>query len=59
MISNTCERCSRSFGILAMMFSEIFRSETLHEIISLLCSTIRGKYTIESIGGDIYLATAV
>jgi hypothetical protein len=46
------ERCSRSFGILAAVtnckivitFSEIFRSETLREIISLLCSTIRGKY---------------
>lgn len=44
------ERCSRSFGILAAVtnckvivtFSEIFRSETLREIISLLCSTIRG-----------------
>lgn len=47
------ERCSRSFGILAavtnckivLTFSEIFRSETLREIISLLCSTIRGKKT--------------
>jgi hypothetical protein len=44
-------RCSRSFGILAAVtnckivvtFSEIFRSETLREIISLLCSTIRGE----------------
>ncbi|CAK9189218.1 unnamed protein product [Sphagnum troendelagicum] len=43
-------RCSRSFGIIAAVtnckiivsFSEIFRSETLREIISLLCSTIRG-----------------
>ncbi|CAF3339696.1 unnamed protein product [Rotaria socialis] len=48
------ERCNRSFGILAGVtnckilntFSEIFRSETLREIISLLCSTIRGEYTI-------------
>ena len=46
------QRCSRSFGILAAVtnckvvvtFSEIFRSETLREIISLLCSTIRGEY---------------
>ena len=45
------QRCSRSFGILAAVtnckvvvtFSEIFRSETLREIISLLCSTIRGE----------------
>jgi hypothetical protein len=45
------ERCSRSFGFLAAVtnckivvtFSEIFRSETLREIISLLCSTIRGE----------------
>ncbi len=45
------ERCSRSFGILAAVtnckivvtYSEIFRSETLREIISLLCSTIRGE----------------
>jgi hypothetical protein len=45
------ERCNRSFGILAAVtnckiiitYSEIFRSETLREIISLLCSTIRGK----------------
>ncbi len=45
------EKCSRSFGILAVVtnckiivaFSEIFRSETLREIISLLCSTIRGE----------------
>ncbi|CAF4718727.1 unnamed protein product, partial [Rotaria magnacalcarata] len=43
------KRCSRSFGVLAgvtnckivITFSEIFRSETLREIISLLCSTIR------------------
>ncbi|CAF4783514.1 unnamed protein product, partial [Rotaria sp. Silwood1] len=43
------ERCSRSFGILAVVtnckiivsYAEIFRSETLREIISLLCSTIR------------------
>ncbi|CAF4025283.1 unnamed protein product [Adineta steineri] len=43
------ERCNRSFGILAAVtnckivitYSEIFRSETLREIISLLCSTIR------------------
>ncbi|CAF4546184.1 unnamed protein product, partial [Rotaria socialis] len=45
------ERCNRSFGILAgvtnckivITFSEIFRSETLREIISLLCSTIRAS----------------
>ncbi|CAM4837341.1 unnamed protein product [Rotaria magnacalcarata] len=45
------KRCSRSFGILAgvtnckivITFSEIFRSETLREIISLLCSTIRAS----------------
>ncbi|CAF4905945.1 unnamed protein product [Rotaria socialis] len=49
------KRCSRSFGILAgvtnckivITFSEIFRSETLREIISLLCSTIRGEYIIK------------
>ncbi|CAF2670037.1 unnamed protein product [Rotaria sp. Silwood2] len=43
------ERCSRSFGILAVVtnckiivsYAEIFRSETLREIISLMCSTIR------------------
>ena len=42
-------RCSRSFGVIAgvtnckviIMFSELFRSETLREIVSLLCSTIR------------------
>ena len=46
------ERCSRSFGILAVVtnckiiitYAEIFRSETLREIISLLCSTIRGEF---------------
>ncbi|CAF3306031.1 unnamed protein product [Rotaria socialis] len=45
------KRCNRSFGILAgvtnckivITFSEIFRSETLREIISLLCSTIRAS----------------
>ncbi|CAM4844762.1 unnamed protein product [Rotaria magnacalcarata] len=42
-------KCSRSFGLLAMVtncrviisFSEIFRSETLREIIQLLINTIR------------------
>ena len=45
------QRCSRSFGVLAavtnckivLTFAEIFRSETIREIISLLCSTIRGR----------------
>jgi len=45
------EKCSRSFGILAVVtnckiiitYAEIFRSETIREIISLLCSTIRGE----------------
>ncbi|CAF2077322.1 unnamed protein product, partial [Rotaria magnacalcarata] len=45
------KRCNRSFGILAgvtnckivITFSEIFRSETLREIIGLLCSTIRAS----------------
>ena len=44
------KQCSRSFGVLAAVsnckviitFSEIFRSETLREIVHLLCSTIRG-----------------
>lgn len=44
-------RCSRSFGIIAavtnckivLTFSEIFRSETLREIINLLCSTVEGE----------------
>lgn len=44
------KRCSRSFGVIVgvtnckviVTFSELFRSETLREIISLLCSTIRG-----------------
>lgn len=55
--SKYIERCSRSFGILAAVtnckiiitFSEIFRSETLREIISLLCSTIRGKHRVKYI----------
>lgn len=42
-------KCSRSFGLLAMVtnckviisFSEIFRSETLREIVQLLINTIR------------------
>ncbi|CAF3180470.1 unnamed protein product [Rotaria sp. Silwood2] len=46
-------KCSRSFGLLAMVtnckivlsFSEIFRSETLREIVQLIINTIR-------IGGD-------
>jgi hypothetical protein len=45
-------RCSRSFGLLAMVtnckivtsFSEIFRTETLREIIQLLINTIRSKF---------------
>jgi hypothetical protein len=45
------QRCSRSFGVIAgvtnckviVTFSELFRSETLREIVSLLCSTIRGE----------------
>lgn len=45
-------RCSRSFGVITavtnckvvLTFSEIFRSETLREIINLLCSTIRGQF---------------
>lgn len=51
-------RCSRSFGIIAgvtnckviVTFSELFRSETLREILSLLFSTIRGRVII--ISGD-------
>lgn len=47
-------RCSRSFGVIACVtncqifisFSEIFRSETLREILHLLCSTVRGKKLI-------------
>ena len=43
-------RCSRSFGVIAgvtnckivITFSELFRSETLREILSLLFSTVRG-----------------
>ena len=50
------ERCNRSFGILAVVtnckiivtFSEIFRSETIREIISLFCSTIRGTQHLHS-----------
>lgn len=46
------QRCSRSFGVLAavtnckivLTFAEIFWSETIREIISLLCSTIRGRW---------------
>ncbi|CAF2062703.1 unnamed protein product [Rotaria magnacalcarata] len=49
------KRCNRPFDILAgvtnykivITFSEIFRSENLREIISLLCSTIRGEYIIK------------
>lgn len=45
-------RCSRSFGLIACVtncrvfisFGEIFRSETLREILHLLFSTIRGEY---------------
>ena len=44
------DRCSRSFGVIAgvtnckiiVTFSELFRSETLRKILSLLFSTIRG-----------------
>lgn len=50
------EKCSRSFGILAVVtnckiiitYTEIFRSETLREIIGLLCSTIRGKLILNT-----------
>jgi hypothetical protein len=45
-------RCSRSFGLIACVtncrvfisFGEIFRSETLREILHLFFSTIRGEY---------------
>ena len=44
------DRYKRSFGVIAgvtnckivITFSELFRSETIREVISLLCSTIRG-----------------
>lgn len=47
-------RCSRSFGLIACVtncqvivsFGEIFRSETLREILHLLFSTIRGEYLL-------------
>jgi hypothetical protein len=45
-------KCSRSFGLIALIynckiiagFSELFRSETLKEIINLFCSCIRGEF---------------
>ncbi len=45
------KKCSRSFGLIALIynckiitgFSELFRSETLKEIINLFCSCIRGE----------------
>ena len=44
------KKCTRSFGVIALLyncriitgFSELFRSETLKEIINLFCSCIRG-----------------
>lgn len=46
------QKCARSFGLIALVynckvisgFAELFRSETLKEIIHLFCACIRGKY---------------
>lgn len=46
------KRCARSFGLIALVFNckvicgfaELFRSETLKEIIHLFCSCIRGTF---------------
>ena len=56
-------RCSRSFGVIAavsnckivLTFSEIFRSETLREIIHVLCSTVRGLVSIALLNASIFL----
>jgi len=45
-------KCSRSFGLLAMVtnckiiisYAEIFRSETLREIVQLILNTIRSEF---------------
>lgn len=47
-------KCSRSFGLIALVynckiiggFSELFRSETLKEIINLFCSCIRSNFEL-------------
>ena len=55
-------QCSRSFGVLAIVsnckvvlsFCEIFRSETLREIIHLLCSTTRGIFMISCMNNSVF-----